>query len=250
MAYSARFVIVAVAVAAVLGALYYAFYRRHATQRVQSETPGRPLPSVASVVRVLLIAALVAIAVCATVTSPDQPPDPSRNEYETIDLSTPNTAVYDSYENSLLPPYTDRGDASYALAYSVDENPGYSRRVVEQNGWTFTVFTRDGAGDAFHPDFLCFVEPSDTIATSGDFAMAGSFVESATQTQRSSSGAAGGTMPSRLLVLGNLADGYEFRFDVGTLTEQDLDAFQQADDPEADVMDFAQNRASVTIALK
>ena len=146
----------------------------------------------------------------------------TRNNFVSVDVSDPDKPQLMSQTNS------DIDDISYVTVYSDEENPGYDKNVYAEGDFMYTVFTRAGAVDDFHPDFLCFVEyMGDADESVAFYEMAG--FESPEDDGRGWRGGSGGfTFPDEVLYMGNLDEDCTFVVNLCTLDEEEKAAYDAA----------------------
>ena len=133
----------------------------------------------------------------------------TRNDFIVVDVSDPDNPQLGMTGNP------EMGDVSYVKFLSDDENPGYDKNVVEDGEFTFTVFTRASAADAYHPDFFCFVDYAGELTGGFEVSKLGAF-ESPEGDARQWSAGSGGTHVDRLLFLGNMDDDCAFVITMST----------------------------------
>ena len=175
----------------------------------------------------------------------------TRNNFVSVDVSDPDKPQLLSQSNSEI------DDIAYVTAYSDEENPGYDKNVYVNGDFTYTVFTRAGAVDDFHPDFLCFVEyTGDADEDTGFYEMAG-FESPEDDGRGGRGGSGGGPFPDKVLYMGNLDEDCAFVVNLCTLDEEAKAAYDAAfDQAMADDKgefpewsDFADDASEVRITL-
>lgn len=240
-------------VAVAVFAYYLAYTRRINRQIRAGVVTGRALVDIPRVVLTALIVLLVLYVGVLSVSLHDAQvaaaTPASRNVCATIDASRPGHYRYVAYAGS-----SELDDASFAEAYSREENPGYRKEVTTQGSYTFTVFTRTSPADGFHPDFLCFAEYTGTRA---DELLCYDQVTISTPEGNTGAGSGGGAVRDCLLYVGNLDDDSSLTINVSLLDEaaeealthamQEASEADQGDFPEA--ADYATSTASVTVHI-
>ena len=188
--------------------IYYVIYTLVINYRIRKGiTDGKQLTDFSK------IAMLVVIAVLAYMCWDqsrfyNSPAVNTRNSFVSVDVSDPDNPLLGMTNNM------EMSDVSYVKVYSDEENPGYEKNVVVDGDYTFTVFTRTAAADAYHPDFLCFVEYSG--AATGTLANVKAAFESPDDDGRSWSAGGEATFPRKLLYVGNLDEDCVFVITLST----------------------------------
>lgn len=244
-----------VAAAAVLVALYVVFYTFWINRRIrEGVVTGRRLVDPPKAVMGAVIVVLAVICGLLIYDANHQPAHTvSRNSYAEIDASVPGRYEYVAWAGS-----PELGDASFAEAYSLEENPGYEKQVTVDGDFVFTVFTRTSPADSFHPDFLCFLSYTGEREEGLSLFTGGYFAELSEDGAGSGSGSAGGTLYDCLLYIGNLDGGCSFTVTAAILDKAAETAFQQAmlAAMKADKgafpaeKDFARSYGSVTLTIR
>ncbi len=243
-------VIALLAVLMVFG--YYLIYTNRINKKIRSgEVTGKRLVDIPKIIMIAVI--IVLVLYCGVLSHALRTADSNgskivRNNYAVIDVSDPENYRYASYFGDA---WLD--DASFAKVYSVDQNAGYTKEVVEDGDFVFTVFKRNAAADSFHPDFLCYVEYTGNQSDDMVLHHSASF----TSKDGSIGEGFGGEVSDLLLFIGNLDEDNVFTASFSLLDEKAesefADAMQKAmDEDKGDFpseKDFAIDTAEVTIGF-
>lgn len=235
--------------------VYKLVYTHNINKKILSgEIQGRKMVDISRMVTIAVIVVLLVYAGIATVLVNDYANyDYSipRNNYAVIDVSDPENYNYVAYFE-----YMSSDDASYALVYNKENNPGYEKEEIESGDFVFTVFTRTSSPDNFHPDFLCYV---DYVGEEKDkyscYNKAGfcAFDEEESYTYFGSLG----DIPESILYIGNLDESYMFQINMALLDKEGEEKYDQANEELLlgnggeipDEKDFAVSIGSVTITM-
>lgn len=116
---------------------------------------------------------------------------------------------------------TDTGtEMAYAWEYSRESNAGYDRTVSRDGDFTFTVFTRTGGHDAFHPDFICFVDYDGQ--TGEEYSLYEYYeFENIDTAEGGGVGSAGGFIRDGFMIIGNVNESDVFRIYLSVLDSKD-----------------------------
>ena len=195
--------------------IYYLIYTHNINQKIKSGgISGRKLIDIPKAIMITVIVVLVLF--CGILSHSlqsayhDTERD-TRNHYAVINVSDPQNYEYISYFGS-----TELDDASFAKVYSIDQNPGYTKEIIKDGDFTFTVFKRSAAADSFHPDFLCYCEYTGKrsadlmLYNSASFSNADSFT----------GGGSGGNVSDTLLYIGNIDEETTFTISLFILDEK------------------------------
>lgn len=215
--------IAAAFVAALAVFAYYLIYTRKINKKIISgEVAGKKLVDIPKAVMIAVISLLTVYCVILSgslKTAAENAGNITRNNYAVINVSDPQNYKYISYFGN-----SNLDDASFAKIYSVEENEGYSKEVIKDGNFTFTVFKRTSPADDFHPDFLCFAEY--TGAKSDELRLYSSASFSA------SNGSMGGgssmDLSDKLLFIGNIDDETDFNASLYILDEKSENEFSLA----------------------
>lgn len=143
----------------------------------------------------------------------------TRNNYAAISISDAQNYKYISYFGK-----TELDDASFAKMYSIKRNAGYTKEVIKDGEFIFTVFKREAAADNFHPDFLCYCEYTGT--GDKDLTLYHSAVFSSVE--GSAGGGNGGGISDTLLYIGNVDEGTVLTISLYVLDEKASSEFDDA----------------------
>ncbi len=243
-----------VIVAVIVVAVYYILYSHRINAKIaKGEIEGRRLIDIPSVVCSVVIVALIAYAVIVTatlITKEKQSVAENRNNFSVIDLSD---YTYSAYNGNLVDE-----DASYAKSYSKESNYGYEKSVSQDGDFTFTVFTRTGVHDNYHPDFFCFIDYNGK--KSSELSMYESYGYANTFTKDSSGevGSGGGYIKDNFLIIGNINDGDSFKITLSLLDgkgekeyfDADSKAYKEDKGKFPSAVDYALSNSSVIINVK
>ena len=133
--------IIAAAIVAILAiVLYRAWYQHRINKQLHSETPRtRSFLSPWAFAVILSIAVLTVISVSSSIHAMMNPfPGKNGHFVETLDFR-----IYGPDEMT--------GCRSF---YSIEENPGYTKKTERQGDVLFTYFVRDDILDYYHPTFI------------------------------------------------------------------------------------------------
>ena len=234
--------------------VYFLIYSRRINEKItRGEMGGRRMPDIPGAIRTAIIAALVVYAVILTLavkSSENKTTAENRNSFAVIDLSD---YTYSAFSGTLL----DK-DASYVKYYSRENNEGYRKSVSQEGDFIFTVFTRTGEHDAYHPDFFCFVDYGG--GETGNYSLYEhyEFVDTLTLERLGGIGSGGSSIPDSFFVIGNLNDADSFEIALSILDSKGEEAFMETDRkayeedkgnfPQA--MDYAISKGSVVITIE
>lgn len=198
--------------------IYWLIYAHKINQRILSgENEGRKLIDIPKVVMIATIVGLVVfcgILMMIVNDNSNQVYTVSRNNYAIIDVSNPDKYEYISYIGG-----GELNDASFAKAYNMEENPGYSREVVKSGDYVFTVFKRTSPADSFHPDFLCYAQyVGDDMEDMSCYMEAG-YTQLGAESSSFSLGS-GGYINECLLYIGYLDEDCQFDITMSILDEE------------------------------
>jgi len=241
-------------VAVIVVFVYYLLYSRRINAKIAGgEISGRPMVDIPGMIRGAAIVALVLYALIVTIAisrNDKNVIEVSRNDLSVIDLTN---YTYMAYNGTLVDT-----DASYAKAFSKESNEGYKKTVSQEGKFTFTVFTRTGKADSFHPDFFCFVEYTGDANETYAFYETYAFQNMTTGEQHGAVGSGGGGIPESFLVVGNLDLTDSFEIHMSILDEAGENEFRLAEQkayeedkgnfPSAE--EFAISGGNVVITLK
>lgn len=204
--------------------VYYIIYSRHINMKIASgEITGKRMVDIPRVIFTVTLAVLLIYALTVTFAlkqSRNQVYEENRNTFSVINLSD---YTFDSCSGTLA----DR-DASYARIYSKESNDGYRKTVSKDGDFIFTAFTRAGQHDAFHPDFLCFVDYTGEKAE--DLSLYETYEYADTDTMESAGeiGSGGGRPADSMLVIGNANDTDSFRITLSLLDGKGENEYSEA----------------------
>ncbi len=138
----AGILLICLAGAAVLAALYFLIYKTVINRRLaRGARSGRRLPGPAAALLVFLAAALLVWGALAAAGRAVNPGLDARYADADYDLQ-----VWTAQQMR----------ETYRAAYSADENPGYEKTVVTDGDVTFTVFESDAGYDRLHPMYVIY----------------------------------------------------------------------------------------------
>ncbi|MCQ2471132.1 MAG: hypothetical protein MJ147_03750 [Clostridia bacterium] len=249
-----RIIFLIAIVAVLVVAVYYIFYSRRINAKIaKGEIEGRRLIDIPSVVCSVIIVALIAYGVIVTaalMTKEKQPVTENRNSFSVIDLSD---YTYSAYNGNLV----DK-DASYAKSYSKESNDGYEKSVSQDGDFTFTVFTRTGVHDNYHPDFFCFIDYTGKKSSELSMYESYGFSNSPTKDSGGEVGSGGGYIKDSSLVIGNINDDDSFKITLSLLDgkgeeeyfEADSKAYKEDKGNFPSAADYALSKSSVVITVK
>ncbi len=196
--------------------IYWLIYAHKINKRILSgENEGRKLIDIPKVVMIATIVGLVVFCgiLMIVIDNSNQVYAVSRNNYAIIDVSDPDNYEYITNIGGEL------NDASFAKAYNMEENPGYSREVVESGDYVFTVFERTSPADSFHPDFLCYAQyVGDDMENMSCYKEAG-YTQLNAESSSFSLGS-GGYINECLLYIGYLDEDWQFDITMSLLDEE------------------------------
>jgi len=253
--FSVSRIIIVLAILAALGVfVYFLIYSRHINEKIaRGEVKGKRMIDIPGVIRIAVLIVLILYAVLTTVSLnniKNREVVENRNDFAVIDLSDYTYRAYGGMYNDT--------DASFARSYSKEENPGYLRAESTDGDYTFTVFTRIGEHDAFHPDYLCFVDHTGKSTENISQYEYYEYVDSLTMESLGGIGSGGGYITDGFLVVGNLNDTDSFRITLSTLDSDGEEEYRMAEEKayEEDkgefpaVEDYAESAGSVVITVK
>lgn len=223
----ARSIVLLAVTAITVIAIYLTCYNRIINRRMQQSEGGKPLPSPARIMRtaawICAAGAILLLSISA--------------------LTDTQTTTVTGVRSSLQVFPAENIPDSWAGVYSVEHNPGYTRREAKDGAFSFTVFESETTYDGLHPDFLVWVryegkETMEALSWTGSYAFDGE--------RRSGVSAAGGMSPY-LLAAGSAEEGAVFTLTVSTFasTEQ----AKALATGEADAATHASASGSVTLML-
>lgn len=235
--------------------VYRLIYTYNINKKIQSgEIQGRKMVDLSRMVTIAIIVGLVIYSSIVTYVANDyanQEYHVSRNNYAIIDVSNPDDYEYAGYYGNV-----QLEDASFAKAYSKEENPGYEKEIVASGDYVFTVFTRTSPADSFHPDFLCFVEYIGTDKEKYVCYDNAGFQAIGEEKDHFFVGSAGDITDCRLYI-GYLEENYSFQISMSLLDQEAEQKYMEAEElaykndkgefPE--VEDFAVSVGSVNIQI-
>lgn len=210
--------------------VYKIYYTYKINKRIQSgEITGKKLVDLSKMVLIAVITGLTiyaGILMYGVSSHVCKGNSVTRNNFAVIDISDEADYKYISrFENA----QTD--DASFAKMYSKEENVGYKKEIIESGDFEFVVFTRTASADAFHPDFLCFVDYTGTDTGEYECYRKAGFQVMGDEENHLFVGTSGETR-NGLLYIGNLDAGCKFDIIMSLLNidaaENYEDAMQQA----------------------
>lgn len=211
---SALFLLISVLVISIIF-IYWLIYAHKINQRILSgENQGRKLIDIPKMIMIAILVGLVvfcSILMWIVNDKSIQTYTVSRNNYAIIDVSNPDNYEYITYMGDM-----EFNDASYAKVYNMEENPGYSREVVESGDYVFTVFRRTSIADSFHPDFLCYAQYVGDDMEEMSCYMEAEFTQLGAESSAFSLGS-GGYINECLLYIGYLDAGWQFDISMSLL---------------------------------
>ena len=195
--------------AALAFGIYYVIYTVVINRRIRRGITDKKQLADFSKVALIIIIAVLAYVCWDQARFYNSAQHNTRNSFIVVDVSDPDNPQLSMTGNP------DMDDVSYVKLLSDDENPGYDKHVATDGEFTFTVFTRTAAADAYHPDFFCFVDYTGDLT--GDFEVSelGSF-EAPEGDARAWSAGGGGAHVDRLLFLGNMDEDCAFVITMST----------------------------------
>ena len=149
----------------------------------------------------------------------------SRNAFVMADASNPEEYVVEQMVDRFYGGDNEL-DFSYLSMYSVDENPGYTKEVIEGDLCTFTLFKRKADPNSFHPDFICFIDYKGENKD-GWMCECLSFMDKNTNDRLPGSAMKGDSVCDRLLFLGNMDKGSEAVIDIYILNDESYELFSE-----------------------
>ncbi len=205
---------------------YYCFYTYKINQKIQNEEiTEKRMVDVSKVVMTTVIVLLIFYSIVLGIglkQSRAQNSVINRNSYVSIDL---NDYTYASYMG-----YKESDDASFAKLYSKDSNAGYTKDVQTDGDFVFTIFTRIGDGDNYHPDFLCFVDYVGEVTEGMCMYDEVAYHVTANGTRGGAMGTGGYGVKKSMLYMGNINVGQTLSITIGILNEQDEAEYRLADE--------------------
>lgn len=210
--------------------VYYLVYRHSINKKILSgEVTGRKMADIPKMIMIgiivfLLVVSLINFYAFSDTLKKTQENSNSRDSLGVIDVSDKSNYKLKYYAQGTNPADEDF-NADFAYIYSEDENSGYNRNVEKKGGFTFTIFTRNGPADNFHPDFLCFVEYSGENNNSITNYINVDFIDN--KNSKSTNGTGFDSNEKKLLYIGNLNKEETFKITVSILDEQAQDKFDK-----------------------
>ena len=215
--------IAALSVAAVF--IYYIIYSRHINAIIASgETTGKRMPDIPKQIAIVILIALLVYSLIITLALNNSRNQVTGENRDTFSVINPADYTYSSYNGTL----TDK-DASYAKLYSRESNEGYKKTVSQDGEFIFTVFTRTGPHDAFHPDFFCFVEYTGEKSEELSFYESYEYLDADSMESIDGIGSGGAAMEDCIMVIGNVNDSDAFRISLSVLDSEGEEAYFAAD---------------------
>lgn len=203
--------------------IYYLIYTRNINKKIKSENvSGRQLTDIPKIIMIAVIIVLTlfcGILTHSLRTTYNDAEKLTRNNYAAISISDSENYTYASYfGNAVL------DDASFAKVYSIEENPGYTKEIIKDGEFTFTVFKRSSTADSFHPDFLCYCQYTGKINTDLELYHSGKF----SCAEGSVGAGSGGNISDTLLFIGNIDEGTILSVSLYILDEKASNEFNDA----------------------
>lgn len=232
--------------------VYYLIYASSINKKIQSGQAGnRKLVDIPKAILIAVIVLLLSYAIILSAALREcnqKAAIVNRDSFAVIDLTDYTFSAYTGQKES--------SDAGFAKLFSREANPGYDKSVETDGDYVFTVFVRNADPDAFHPDFLCFVdyvgEVGDGLQSYGQCR----FVNDESGNVAGGIATGGGDVGASLLYIGNLNDGDSFTITEGILDVAGEQAFQNAveaayDGDQGDFPSFADYAVSVgTVVIR
>lgn len=233
--------------------VYYIIYSRHINSKIASGViTGKRMIDISKVIIIVILVDLLIYSMIVTHTlkqSQNQMAEENRNTFSVISLSD---YTYSGYNGMLL----DK-DASYAKNYSRENNDGYQRTIFQDGDFAFTVFTRAGQHDAFHPDFFCFVDYTGETSEEISLYEFYEYLEIDSMESFGGIGSGGGLPAESFLIIGNVNDTDSFKINLSLLDNKGENAYFEADQKAyeedkgnfPDASDYAVSTGSVVITV-
>ncbi|MGN0395104.1 MAG: hypothetical protein ACI4EF_07060 [Coprococcus sp.] len=117
--------------------------------------------------------------------------------------------------------------ASFAKVYSKESNEGYSKSIVNDGDFVFTIFVRNSDHDDFHPDYLCYVDYTGEVKDELSFYNGAMYIDNENGEETGGTSSGGGYIENRLYI-GNLNDGESLKITAGVLDYDSEQAFLEA----------------------
>lgn len=249
-----RSLIFFVIVTIVVFIIYYICYYRHINASVAGGTVSRKrMTDIPSALRAVIFLVLVFYAVVITMAyqgSRSRIETENRNSFSVISLPD---YTYSAFDSGLV-----GSDASYMKNYSKDANEGYKKIISADEKFTFTLFTRTGEHDKFHPDFFCFVDymgkRDDDISLYENY----EYINRLTGEKLGGVGSGGAIPPAGFLVVGSLNESDSLIITLSILNSKaeeawlrdDEQAWQEGKGEFPPVSDYALSTGRIEISLQ
>lgn len=204
--------------------VYYIIYSRHINAKIASgEAAGKRMIDIPKAIIAVILSALLIYSLIVTRAlkeSSRQAAVENRNTFSVINLTN---YTYSGFNGTLV-----NTDASYAKNYSKESNDGYQKCITQDGDFVFSVFTRVGQCDAFHPDFFCFVDYVGEISENLSLYEYYEFIDIDMESI-GGIGSGGGSIPNGFLIIGNVNKTEMFKITLSILDGKGEEAYFDAD---------------------
>lgn len=235
--------------------IYYLIYVHHINKAIEEgEVTGRKMIDIPRIV----MGAIIVLFVLYFIIYVHGEKEAKNNLISQLDNRTTITEIDTTdYTYCGFTGTMETNDASFAKIYSKESNPGYDKDVSEQGDFTFTVFTRQSSSDAFHPDYICFVDYTGDIDELASIYQRFESIDTTDAKNYGTLESAGSNIKREYMFLGNLNKEDTISIVLGVVGNENV---QKLDEAEAkydnenngekpDFMDYADSTGKYTILI-